>query len=134
MGVIGDSGGAILADGGYSVSSFFLAKSEMLLNRASNGPAVAQVGNTEDDASLNTTFIGLEFDGNTLLCGDNEFLHSYTNVSSASCERFVSHRQTSLNKGFGMRHEEFRLEFRTTTQSVLPQCMLYRIPATRYEY
>lgn len=84
----GEYGGAILSDGGYTVSAFELYDCEILDNQASIGPGLAQVGNVEDSARA-VSFSGVTFAGNTLLCGTNMFLNLITNVSDASCVRTV---------------------------------------------
>lgn len=77
-----DSGGAILSDGGYTVSAFNLVQTEVSSNQAGTGPAIAQIGNTEDGAARFVTFDGVTFTGNTLLCDDGEFLDQISNVST----------------------------------------------------
>lgn len=78
-----DSGGAILSDGGYTVSGLNLFETEISYNQAGTGPAIAQIGNTEDGAARFVTFVGVTFAGNALLCDDEEFLNQITNVGIA---------------------------------------------------
>lgn len=101
--VPGDSGGAILADGGYRVTGLDVVRTEFSHNQASTGPAIAQTGNMEDGSSRTVVFVDLTFEENTLLCQDGEYLHQVTNVSATSSS-FVTtcsagHEARSLRGG-----------------------------------